>query len=63
MTGWPDAARAVPKAAGVDFVCSGAKFLSASHRNMERMGMRIQFVRAIWTPVRGAATVDRVREA
>ena len=36
-------------AAGVDFVCSGAKFLSPSHRNMERVGMRIQFVRAIWT--------------
>jgi hypothetical protein len=35
--------------AGVDFVCSGAEFLSASHRNMERIGMRIQFVRAIWT--------------
>jgi ribosomal protein S18 acetylase RimI-like enzyme len=37
------------KAAGVDFVCSGAAYLSASHRNMERVGMRIQFVRAIWT--------------
>jgi GNAT superfamily N-acetyltransferase len=37
------------KAAGVDFVCSGAEFLSPSHRNMERVGMRIQFVRAIWT--------------
>jgi GNAT superfamily N-acetyltransferase len=37
------------RAAGVDFVCSGAEFLSASHRNMERIGMRIQFVRAIWT--------------
>jgi GNAT superfamily N-acetyltransferase len=37
------------RAAGVDFVCSGAKFLSASHRNMERIGMRIQFIRAIWT--------------
>jgi GNAT superfamily N-acetyltransferase len=35
--------------AGVDFVCSGAEFLSESHRNMERVGMRIQFVRAIWT--------------
>jgi len=38
-------------AAGVDFVCSGAAYLSASHRNMERAGMRIQFVRAIWTPL------------
>jgi ribosomal protein S18 acetylase RimI-like enzyme len=35
--------------AGVDFVCSGAAYLSASHRNMERVGLRIQFVRAIWT--------------
>lgn len=37
-------------AAGVDFVCGGAFYLSASHRNMERVGMRVQFVRAIWTP-------------
>jgi ribosomal protein S18 acetylase RimI-like enzyme len=36
-------------AAGADFVCSGAEFLSASHRNMERAGMRMQFIRAIWT--------------
>jgi GNAT superfamily N-acetyltransferase len=38
-------------AAGVDFVCSGADFLSTSHRNMERIGMRLLFLRAIWTPV------------
>jgi hypothetical protein len=37
-------------AAGVDFVCSGAAYLSTSHRNMERAGMRVQFVRALWTP-------------
>jgi GNAT superfamily N-acetyltransferase len=37
------------RAAGVDFVCSGADFLSQSHRNMERAGMRVQFVRALWT--------------
>jgi GNAT superfamily N-acetyltransferase len=36
-------------AAGVDFVCSGAAYLSTSHRNMERAGMRVQFVRALWT--------------
>jgi len=36
-------------AAGVDFVCSGADFLSTSHRNMERAGMRILFLRSIWT--------------
>src|SRR5262249_17387017 len=41
---WQDA-----RAAGVDFVCSGAGFLTSSHRNMERSGMRIQFNRAIWT--------------
>jgi GNAT superfamily N-acetyltransferase len=40
---------AAAKAAGADLVCSGAAFLSPSHRNMERIGMRIQFVRAIWT--------------
>jgi GNAT superfamily N-acetyltransferase len=38
-------------AAGVDFVCSGADYLSGSHRNMERAGMRVQFVRAVWTPL------------
>ena len=37
------------RAAGVDFVCSGAEFLSQSHRNMERVGMRVQFVRSLWT--------------
>jgi Acetyltransferase (GNAT) domain len=37
-------------AAGVDFICSGAFYLSTSHRNMERVGMRTQFVRALWTP-------------
>jgi ribosomal protein S18 acetylase RimI-like enzyme len=38
-------------AAGVDFVCSGADFLSTSHRNMERAGMRLLFLRSIWTPL------------
>ena len=36
-------------AAGVEFICSGAEFLSGSHRNMQRAGMRLQFVRATWT--------------
>jgi len=36
-------------AAGVDFICSAAEFLSGSHRNMQRAGMRLQFVPAIWT--------------
>ena len=39
------------RAVGVDFVCSGADFLSTSHRNMERAGMRLLFLRAIWTPL------------
>ena len=42
-------------AAGVDFVCSGAAYLSTSHRNMERVGMRVQFVRAVWTERVGPA--------
>jgi ribosomal protein S18 acetylase RimI-like enzyme len=37
------------KAAGVDLVCSGAEYLSSSHRNMERVGLRVLFVRALWT--------------
>ena len=37
------------KTAGVDFVCSGAQYLSTSNRNMERVGMRVLFVRSIWT--------------
>jgi hypothetical protein len=36
-------------AAGVEFICSGAAFQSGSHRNMERAGMRLQFIRSIWT--------------
>ncbi|HKY88118.1 MAG TPA: GNAT family N-acetyltransferase [Pseudorhodoplanes sp.] len=35
--------------AGVKFACSGAAFGSASHRNMARAGMTLQFVRALWT--------------
>jgi hypothetical protein len=34
--------------AGADCVCGGATFLSQSHRNMERVGMRLLFLRAIW---------------
>jgi hypothetical protein len=36
------------KAAGVDLITSGAEFLSASYRNMERIGMRLMFMRARW---------------
>jgi ribosomal protein S18 acetylase RimI-like enzyme len=38
-------------AAGADTVFSGASPFSASHRNMERAGMRVHFVRSLWTPV------------
>jgi hypothetical protein len=37
--------------AGVDFVFSGAAPMTASHRNMERAGLRLQFTRANWTPI------------
>jgi ribosomal protein S18 acetylase RimI-like enzyme len=37
-------------AAGADTVFSGAAPFSMSHRNMERIGMRVQFVRSLWTP-------------
>jgi ribosomal protein S18 acetylase RimI-like enzyme len=32
-----------------DLVFSGAEPFSSSHRNMERVGMRLQFIRAKWT--------------
>ena len=35
--------------AGADLVFSGAEPLSSSHRNMERVGLRLQFTRAKWT--------------
>jgi ribosomal protein S18 acetylase RimI-like enzyme len=38
-------------AAGADLVFSGAAPFSTSHRNMERAGMRVQFVRSLWTPL------------
>jgi hypothetical protein len=38
-------------AAGVDLVTSGAEFLSGSYRNMERIGMRLMFMRAVWSPL------------
>ena len=40
---------ATAAARGVDFVCSGAEFLSGSQRNMARAGLRLQFVRTYWT--------------
>ena len=38
-------------AQGVDFVFSGATPFSTSHRNMERAGLRIAFMRSLWTPI------------
>jgi len=35
----------------VQIAVSGAAFLSQSHRNMERAGMRLQFVRSLWTRI------------
>jgi hypothetical protein len=37
--------------AGVDFIFSGATPFSVSHRNMERIGMWVQFMRTKWTAV------------
>jgi ribosomal protein S18 acetylase RimI-like enzyme len=36
-------------AQGTSHVCSGATFLSSSHRNMVRAGMTLEFTRALWT--------------
>jgi ribosomal protein S18 acetylase RimI-like enzyme len=40
--------------ADADMVCSGAAYLSTSHRNMERAGLRILFNSAIWTELSAA---------
>jgi GNAT superfamily N-acetyltransferase len=37
--------------AGADLVFSGAEFLSGSYRDMQRIGMQLLFVRAVWTPL------------
>jgi ribosomal protein S18 acetylase RimI-like enzyme len=37
-------------ASGADIVFSGATPFSTSHRNMERAGMRVHFIRSLWTP-------------
>jgi ribosomal protein S18 acetylase RimI-like enzyme len=37
-------------AAGADTVFSGATPFSTSHRNIERAGLRVHFVRSLWTP-------------
>jgi GNAT superfamily N-acetyltransferase len=41
--------------AGADLVFSGAEFLSSSYRDMQRVGMDLLFIRAIWTPLPRAA--------
>jgi GNAT superfamily N-acetyltransferase len=46
--------------AGAEVVFSGAEFHSDSYRNMERIGMRLVFPRAIWTAL--PAAPDGVRE-
>ncbi len=38
-------------ALGADTIFSGATPFSTSHRNMERAGLRVHFVRSLWTPV------------
>lgn len=40
---------AAAAAMGGELAFSGAAFLSQSHRNMERAGMKLQFVRSLWT--------------
>lgn len=40
-----DAARA-----DAAFITAGADYLSTSHRNMERAGLRLLFLRTIWSP-------------
>jgi ribosomal protein S18 acetylase RimI-like enzyme len=37
-------------AAGADVVFSGATPFSTSHRDMERAGMSVHFIRSLWTP-------------
>jgi GNAT superfamily N-acetyltransferase len=37
--------------AGADLIFSGAEFLSSSYRDMQRIGMQLLFVRAIWRPL------------
>jgi GNAT superfamily N-acetyltransferase len=39
------------RASGANLVFSGATPFSTSHRNMERAGMRVHFVRSLWTPI------------
>lgn len=47
---------AVARAAGVDLLFSHAEFGSTSHRNMERLGLRVLHTRSVWTRVETATT-------
>jgi ribosomal protein S18 acetylase RimI-like enzyme len=38
-------------ASGARIIFSGATPFSTSHRNMERAGMKVHFVRSLWTPL------------
>ncbi len=40
---------AVAAELGLDLICSGATFGSISHRNMERMGLRVLCTRVVWS--------------
>jgi GNAT superfamily N-acetyltransferase len=44
--------RDLAKANGAELIYSGAEFGSVSHRNMERLGMRVLHTRALWTRAR-----------
>jgi ribosomal protein S18 acetylase RimI-like enzyme len=46
--------RRLAKASGAELVYSGAEFGSSSHRNMERLGMRVLHTRALWTKTKSA---------
>jgi ribosomal protein S18 acetylase RimI-like enzyme len=41
--------RKLARASGAELIYSGAEFGSTSHRNMERLGMRMLHTRALWT--------------
>jgi ribosomal protein S18 acetylase RimI-like enzyme len=47
--------RRLAQARGAELIYSGAEFASASHRNMERLGMRVLHTRALWTKVKSPA--------
>jgi ribosomal protein S18 acetylase RimI-like enzyme len=46
--------RHLAKTNGAELVYGGAEFGSSSHRNMERLGMRVLHTRALWTKTKSA---------